>query len=70
MLHESSRRIKKGGSLIIIDLEKSQSPFGPHAHQRIDHINIKEASEIAGLEIIDKFKPGSYHYGIILRKNN
>ncbi|MCX6793339.1 MAG: methyltransferase domain-containing protein [Candidatus Falkowbacteria bacterium] len=69
MLYESSRLIKKGGLLIIIDWEKADSPIGPHNDRKLDHSSIKEAAEIANLELIDHFKPGSYHYGLVFRKN-
>lgn len=70
MLSESSRIIKTGGLLIIIDWENSESPIGPHKNRKIDHEAIKEAAEMTNLELLDHFKPGAYHYGLIFRKNN
>lgn len=70
MLFEASRTIKKGGLLIIIDWKKEESPFGPNNDRRVDQKIVKEAAEITKLELLEDFKPGSYHYGLIFRKNN
>jgi ubiquinone/menaquinone biosynthesis C-methylase UbiE len=69
MLFEASRMITKGGLLIIIDWDSNESAWGPHNNRRIDHAAIKEAALLINLELIDHFKPGTYHYGLIFRKN-
>jgi len=70
MLFEASRIVKKGGLLIVIDWDKAESPFGPHDDRRIKLEAINEAAEISNLELLDSFRPGAYHYGLIFRKNS
>jgi ubiquinone/menaquinone biosynthesis C-methylase UbiE len=69
MLSEASRMLKKDGILVIVDWETHDSPIGPNKNQRIHHETIKETASIAKLELINEFKPGSYHYGLIFKKN-
>jgi len=68
MMFESSRTIKKDGLLTIVDWEKGESPFGPHEGLRIDKEIVKDVAKIINLEVVDYFNPGSYHYGLIFRK--
>lgn len=70
MLAEASRMIKPGGLLTIIDWEKAKSPFGPHDNRRLDHETIKETAKMLNLDLLDHFKPGAYHYGLIFRVNS
>jgi ubiquinone/menaquinone biosynthesis C-methylase UbiE len=70
MFSESSRTIKPGGLLIVVDWEKAESPLGPHKDRKINHEAIKEAAEMTNLELLDHFKPGAYHYGLVFRKNS
>lgn len=70
MLAESSRIIKKGGLLVIVDWDKTKSPFGPHDNRRIGPKIIKETATMLNLDLLDHFKPGAYHYGLIFRVNS
>lgn len=69
MLLESTRILKKDGLLIVVDWETTDSPIGPHKNQRIHNETIKETASMAGLKLINEFKPGVYHYGLIFKKN-
>jgi len=69
MLQEAKRLLKDTGLLIIVDWELKPNPVGPHLDRRVSKEAIEEAAQICKFEIKKSFKPGSYHYGLILANN-
>jgi len=68
MLRESNRMIKKDGRLMIVEWKEISSPLGPPLNQRIKKDNIISIANTLGLELIEEFEAGEYHYGLIFVK--
>lgn len=78
VLHQSSKRIeiireairllKRGGKLLIIEWENTDSPLGPSPDKRVRLDSLKAAAPKVGLEIKEEFSAGPYHYGLVLTK--
>ena len=68
IMKECTRMIKKGGKLLIIDWKNSKTAFGPPAVDRVDSAMVKNIAQKIGLELVEEFSPGEFHYGLILMK--
>lgn len=68
MMKESVRLIKKGGKLLIVDWEKSSSPFGPSSKSRPNKEEVKTNASNLGLKLEKEFKAGPYHFGMVFIK--
>ncbi|HRH32904.1 MAG TPA: class I SAM-dependent methyltransferase [bacterium] len=68
MLKEAYRLLKPDGRLIIVDWLPNPSPFGPLLSQRLSNEEIVDSLSFINLKIIEQFKPGLYHYGIVAGK--
>jgi len=68
MIRESTRLLKRGGKLLIIEWKKSDIPFGPSPDQRVSLEDLKSAVLRLGLAVTEEFEAGPYHYGLILSK--
>ena len=69
IVREAIRLIKKGGRLIVIEWDKHALPFGPSLEKRVDSPALKQGAERLGLELIEEFRAGPYHYGMVFIKN-
>ncbi|MDA3802402.1 MAG: methyltransferase domain-containing protein [Patescibacteria group bacterium] len=68
IIKESTRILKHGGRLIIVDWKKEDSPLGPNNNQRVKKSELIDICLNNGLKLEEEFEAGSYHYGLILIK--
>lgn len=68
ILRESTRMIKKGGKLLVVEWEDTSSPFGPPSEERVKTDQLKKVCEKLGLKTEEQFDAGQYHYGILFSK--
>ncbi len=67
-IQETSRLMKAGGKLMIIDWKKTNSPFGPPMKDRPEPETIKSMVTKSGFEVIEEFDAGPHHFGLIFKK--
>ncbi len=68
ILKEAVRLLKTNGLLLIIDWQLTASPLGPEPHRRVNPEAIKDAAPKLGLQLLDEFTPGPYHFALIFNK--
>ena len=68
IIREAIRLLKRGGKLLIVEWENTDTPLGPSLERRVKLDSLKSAAPKIGLEIREEFAAGPYHYGIILIK--
>lgn len=68
MMKEAARLVKSGGKLLIVDWDKTSTPFGPPTKNRPDPERIKKDAEEIGMKFLEEFKAGPYHFGIVFVK--
>jgi ubiquinone/menaquinone biosynthesis C-methylase UbiE len=65
---EAVRILKPGGKLLVIDWKLTQIPFGPPPEIRVKKEEVKAIAHQLGLEKINEFSAGTYHFGLIFQK--
>ncbi len=68
IIKESLRLLKKGGKLAVIDWKDTNFSFGPPLEIRVKKEIIKKIALGLSLELVEEFKAGNYHYGLIFKK--
>lgn len=68
ILREAVRLLKKGGNLLVVEWENSDSPLGPPPEARIKKDSLKATAQKLGLKAEEEFNAGNYHYGILFIK--
>lgn len=68
ILREAIRLLKRNGKLLIVEWKSTDSPLGPPPDKRINLVSLKNAVPKVGLEIIEEFPAGPYHFGLVLNK--
>lgn len=68
MLKEVVRQLKPTGRLLVVDWKKTSAPFGPRVDERVDLEKFKELAYNLGLNKIQEFDAGPYHFGLVFRK--
>jgi len=68
IIREAIRLLKRGGKLLIVEWENTDSPLGPIPEKRVKLESLKFAAPKIGLDIQEEFIAGPFHYGIILTK--
>jgi len=68
MLKESIRLLKKGGRAIIVDWKEGNSGLGPTPEYKVNKNDTKAVMHSLGLEIVEDFNAGKYHFGMIFEK--
>lgn len=68
MMKECSRMIHPGGTLLVVDWKKAQTPFGPPVEHRATAEEVKEIASSLGLQLVDSFEAGEYHWGVLFQK--
>lgn len=65
---EASRLLKKNGLLAIIEWAKPLGTLGPSPERRLEPSKVAELARAAGLELVENFAAGDYHYCSIFKK--
>lgn len=68
ILREAIRLLKRNGKLLIVEWKGADSPLGPAPDKRVNLSSLKNAAPKVGLEIIEEFSAGPYHFGLVLNK--
>ncbi len=68
VIRETSRILKRGGKVLVIDWREGRFPFGPAAEMKIKAEHISDIALGASLKKIEYFETGKFHYGIIFEK--
>jgi len=62
--------IRKGGTIVIIDFKKKETPFGPPVEERLDIIDVEKELRTAGYSILKSDEESlEYQYIIKARRN-
>ena len=69
IIREAVRLLKKGGKLLIIDWKKIATPFGPSIGERLNKENLLAVCQRLGLELLEEFEAGIYHFGMVFLKH-
>ncbi|MDO8435369.1 MAG: class I SAM-dependent methyltransferase [bacterium] len=69
-MRECIRMIKPGGTLLVVDWERSASLFGPPPERRVHPDILKEMAGELDLDLDREFKAGQYHYGLLFKKHS
>lgn len=68
IMKEAKRVLKPAGRTLVIDWEKRSAPFGPPVDERLNLDQFKEMTYNLGLNKVQEFEAGPYHFGLIFRK--
>lgn len=68
VLREAARITKSGGTLLVGDWKKINSPLGPPSEKRLDPGQVKTLCTDAGFELTREFEAGQYHFGLVFKK--
>ncbi len=68
ILRESSRLLKKGGKLLIVEWEKGDSSLGPPPESRIGRKELEGIAQGQGLKKEEDFIAGEHHYALVFTK--
>lgn len=69
MIREAMRLIKRNGKLVIVDWNKVATPFGPSVEERLNKENLTAICQRLGLELLEEFNAGEYHFGMVFLKH-
>lgn len=69
ILSEASRLLKKGAKLLVIDWGDNRPSFAPKAEMKVDKNKIIEHASQLDLSLLQEFKAGDYHFGLVFNKN-
>ncbi|PIR92470.1 hypothetical protein COU01_01610 [Candidatus Falkowbacteria bacterium CG10_big_fil_rev_8_21_14_0_10_44_15] len=69
IIREAVRLLKRGGKLLVIDWKKIAVPFGPSIEERINKENLIAVCQRLGLELLEEFNAGEYHFGMVFLKH-
>lgn len=68
VIKEAERLLRVGGKLAVVDWTRQDAPFGPPIKDRTHKEEIKNMAKQAGLNLVQEFEAGRYHYGLIFIK--
>jgi ubiquinone/menaquinone biosynthesis C-methylase UbiE len=68
ILREAIRMVKKGGKIVVVEWKNIALPFGPPVEDRVNRGLLERAAKKLGLDLIEEYEAGRYHYGLIFRK--
>lgn len=68
VLEEALRILKSGGLVATVEWNKDGGRTGPPLALRIGQEELKQLAALVGLEIVETFAAGAYHYGLIAKK--
>ena len=67
-IKEAKRLLKNGGMLVVVDWAKKLGPLGPDTNMITRPEDIASLSRSAGLNLLENFSLGDYHYCLIFKK--
>lgn len=66
---ETSRMIKSGGKLLVVDWKpEADSKLAPSADRRVADGRVEQVARDFGLTTLDRFEAGANHWGLVLVK--
>jgi len=68
MIREAVRVLKVNGRLLVVDWKIISTPFGPPGAERVSVGQAKERAKKYGLQVVEEFEAGKYHWGLLLEK--
>lgn len=68
ILREAIRMLKRSGKLLVIEWKSADLPLGPQADRRVKIESVKAAAPKIGLDLMEEFEAGPFHYGLIFIK--
>lgn len=68
IMREAARIVLPGGKLVVVDWKHYKTPFGPPDERRITSNRVKEIGSTIGLQSIQEFDVGAYHYAVVFMK--
>lgn len=68
ILREALRALSVGGIILIVDWKSVSTAFGPSIDERVDIVKLKNLADNLGLNKINEFEAGPYHFGLVFRK--
>ena len=69
ILRECARLLKDEGKLLVVDWSKTAA-FGPKENQLVSQERVRTMAAEVGLAEMERFKAGSYHWGMIFVKTH
>ncbi|MFH1426495.1 MAG: methyltransferase domain-containing protein [Candidatus Kerfeldbacteria bacterium] len=68
MFRECIRMMRPGGKLLVVDWKPVNTAFGPPKDKRVDPQEIKTLATGLGLQLIEEFEAGEYHWGQLYQR--
>ncbi|MFA6255366.1 MAG: methyltransferase domain-containing protein [Patescibacteria group bacterium] len=68
MIKEAIRLLKPEGKILIVDWNQVPASFGPSLTDRVKPEVVKKVAQSLGLNLVEEFAAGTYHYGLIFEK--
>lgn len=68
ILAEAGRLLKNGGKLLVIDWADNNLSFGPPKDRLADPTQIINYGQQLDMELLQQFKAGPYHFGLLFSK--
>ena len=68
VLSEATRLLKPGGKLLVIDWSNTGPGFAPSSELQVDKTKLLDYANQLELSLVQEFKAGEYHFGIVLQK--
>lgn len=68
ILKESSRILKSGARLAVIDWKLVATPFGPPLTHRVSQDTVMTLAATSALQFVTGFDAGPYHYALVFTK--
>lgn len=69
IMREAARIVRPGGNLVVVDWKHYKAPFGPPDERRVSAERVEEIGSSIGLQKIQQFDVGIYHYAVVFRKS-
>lgn len=68
IMREAVRLLKKGGRLTVVEWKSISLPLGPPPEERVKIDFVVSLGKKNGLDIVEEFEAGQYHYGVVFIK--